>query len=337
MGSDLLRDFLYDFPFETNADRDNFICAMLTPLIGPAIRGNRPMFFATATIARTGKSKLMQDVMGAVLLGRQVPSMAWSGTEEERDKRILSLLIKGSTLVCLDNIPSKMDSAALAQFITSETYGGRLLGTNKAVDIKNTLTVFGTGNNTRFSEELAKRCVPIRLKPKTDKPEARSGFKHPDIYAWTLENRRDLLETFMGYVDRHLASHTLDDVDVMAPPKGGFEGWSKAMNGIMYIGGLREFRTNEEEWMGRVDDELEERTRFVELWQGRHGKKEVTATELLTMLENTDLLGRYRDKTSPRGQVIAVRNYLKKIVGIPVNETAVSVRILDGVRRYHLV
>jgi len=54
----VLHDLVVDFPFKTPADRENFFGLLLTPIVAPAIDGNRPMHLLNAPIERTGKSKL---------------------------------------------------------------------------------------------------------------------------------------------------------------------------------------------------------------------------------------------------------------------------------------
>ncbi|MFN3684838.1 MAG: hypothetical protein ACK41F_13035 [Fimbriimonadaceae bacterium] len=102
----VLHDLVVDFPFKSEADRQNFFGLLLTPIIAPALDGNRPMYLLNAPLERTGKSKLVNEVFSGIITGRDTPSMQITDREEEREKRILAMLLEGETLMHLDNLPA---------------------------------------------------------------------------------------------------------------------------------------------------------------------------------------------------------------------------------------
>ena len=156
----VLYDLVVDFPFKTEADKQNFIGLLLTPLISPALEGNRPMHLVNSPLERTGKSKLVNEVFGGIILGRELASMQITDKEEEREKRIVAMLLQGESLMHLDNLPEYIDSASLASLLTSHFLASRILGYSRTVKLRNNLVIVGTGNNVRASGEITKRRGP---------------------------------------------------------------------------------------------------------------------------------------------------------------------------------
>ncbi|MEI7837147.1 MAG: bifunctional DNA primase/polymerase, partial [Planctomycetota bacterium] len=83
----VLYDLVVDFPFKSEADRQNFFGLLLTPIIAPAIDGNRPMHLVDTSLERTGKSKLVNEVWGGIVTGQDTPSLQVTEHEDEREKR----------------------------------------------------------------------------------------------------------------------------------------------------------------------------------------------------------------------------------------------------------
>jgi len=283
----VLHDLVIDFPFKAEADRQNFFGLLLTPIVTPALDGNRPMHLLNAPLERTGKSKLVNEVFGGVITGRDTPSMQITDREEEREKRILAMLLQGETLMHLDNLPSYIDSPALASLLTTQRFLGRLLGYSRNVSLPNNLTVVGTGNNVQASGEIAKRIVPIMIEPTSANPEARTDFQHPDIRAYVRQQRRTVLECLLGLVENWLAAGR----PACGNRLGGFESWSEVVGGILQVNGLRAWRTNEGEWRKVANPHGSEMETFVEVWQEAFGAVEVTALDLMNLAEQHGLFG----------------------------------------------
>lgn len=160
---DILEDLIVDFPFRDEASRQNFYGLLLTPIVRPMLRGHTPMHLVGASLPRTGKSLLTEQVLGGLLYGRATPARQLVGDEGEVEKRILAMLLCGETIINLDNLKEYLDSPSLAMLLTAETFGGRVLGLSVDAMVKNILTIVATGNNVRATGEIAKRIVPIVL------------------------------------------------------------------------------------------------------------------------------------------------------------------------------
>ncbi|OQB85182.1 MAG: hypothetical protein BWX88_02021 [Planctomycetes bacterium ADurb.Bin126] len=320
--ANVLHDLVADFPFKTEADRQNFFGLLLTPLIAPAIEGNRPMHLLNAPLERTGKSKLVNEVFGGVITGRDTPSMQITDREEEREKRILAMLFQGETLMHLDNLPAYIDSPALASLLTTQRFLGRLLGYSRNVSLPNNLTIVGTGNNVQASGEIAKRIVPIMIEPTSANPEARTDFQHPDIRAYVRQQRRTVLECLLGLVENWLAAGRPKHANRL----GGFETWSETVGGILQVNGLRVWRTNEAEWRCRANTGGGEMLRFVELWHERFGPVEVVPKDLLNLAEQEELFASLFARRNPQAIATAFGRMLQRHADTPVGNWRIRYR-----------
>ena len=310
----VLHDLLVDFPFKTHADRQNFFGLLLTPIVGPALDGNRPMHLVNSPLERTGKSKLVNEVLGGVLIGREAPSMQITEREEEREKRILSMLLQGETLMHLDNLPHWIDSQSLSSLLTARIFGGRVLGFSRAVNLPNNLTVVGTGNNVQASGEIAKRIVPIMIEPTSAHPESRTDFQHPDIRAYVRQRRHTVLECLLGLVENWIAAGKPRHPNRL----GGFENWSETIGGILRVNGLRKWRTNESEWRAAADPNSQEMEAFVKAWHEAFKGEEVDSGRLRDLAQQNELFGYIFAKRSEKAVSVAFGRMLQRHADMPV-------------------
>jgi len=310
----VLCDLVVDFPFKTEADRQNFFGLLLTPIVAPAIDGNRPMHLINSPLERTGKTKLVNEVLGGVLIGREAPAMQITDREEEREKRILAMLLQGETLMHLDNLPSYVDSTSLSSLLTAHVFGGRVLGVSRTVKLANHLTLVATGNNVAASGEIAKRIVPIMIEPTSAHPETRKDFQHANLRSYVRSRRRTVLECLLGLVENWLAA---------GRPKhpnrfGGFENWSETVGGILKVNGFRAWRTNEADWRRQADPQGAEMQAFVEAWHEAYGLSEVEPKELRELAERNELFGYIFAKRSAQAINVAFGRMLRRHGDMPV-------------------
>ncbi len=310
----VLYELVVDFPFKSEADRHNFFGLLLTPLIAPAIDGNRPMHMLLSPLERTGKTKLVEEVFGGVIIGKQTPAMQITARDEERDKRILSLLLSGETMLHLDNLPPYIDSATLASLLTATTYRGRMLGSNRVVSLPNNLTVVSSGNNVQASGEIIKRSVPIILQPATANPENRCDFQHRDLRGYVRENRRLILSCLLGLIENWIGAGK----PMHASTMGGFEDWSGAIGGILRVNAFKEWRANEKEWREAANPKGTELENFVESWHEKFKENEVTAKELMLLAGENDLFLDVLSKPTPQAQGSSFGRMLGRYVDAPI-------------------
>lgn len=205
-----------DFPFAESRDEAAILALALTPLVRPLLDGHAPLFMVTAPIERSGKSKLIEEVL-APIWGVVMGMMVWTDDEEEMRKRITSIMLAGLSVACIDNIPASFESHALASMLTTRHVTDRVLGKSELAISPNGLTLIATGNNTEASSEIAKRSIVSRLEPKSGTPEHRTDFMHADLLDFVRKNRAGLLRWLLDIA-------TAGPLGA-CPPMGGFERW----------------------------------------------------------------------------------------------------------------
>jgi hypothetical protein len=283
----VIDDLICDFPFQTPADRHNFIGLLLTPIMRPAINEPVPMHLVCSPMPGSGKSMLAQVVLGVSITGQRLADAQLGDREEEREKRITSFLLAGQSLVNIDNLDGMLDSPTLASLLTSSVYQGRVLGLSQTPRLINSLTVVGTGNNVHVSDEIARRIVPIRLLPNVENPGARSDFKHPDLYRYVVESRPTILAALLGLIqtwrDQGCPTHRTGF--------GSFERWTGVVGGILNACGYSAWLTNMGDWRGVSDDSTQEHATLVAAWHERYACEPVPASDIYQLAVDLDLYG----------------------------------------------
>lgn len=311
----ILEDLTTDFPFKNEASRHNFYGLLLTPLLRPAIDGNVPMHMVLASLERTGKTKLVEEVLGGVILGRPADATQLAPREEEREKRILALLRRGDTVLHLDNVRDFVDSPSLASLLTSTSFSGRVLGVTEMASVRNGLTVVATGNNVRATGEIVKRTVPIQLQPLTDSPEDRTDFKHPDLRGYVSQNRAQILGALIGLVERWRAGTRW----LYPRPIGGYERWTALVGGILKEGLYTEWLGNYREWVRTSDPWSEDARQLLDAWVVRYPDSKVYAKDLLALATDQGIFPHVFKANGEHGKVMSFsRSVLSKLRDQPV-------------------
>ncbi|HEV7300581.1 MAG TPA: PriCT-2 domain-containing protein [Tepidisphaeraceae bacterium] len=311
-----LEDLLIDFPFRSEADRQNFIGGMVTVVVAPAIGSNRPMHLVQAPLERTGKSKLIEQVLGHIFLRQEVPAEQLAMSEEERDKRIIALLIGQDTIVHLDNLKQFVDSGVLASLLTAAIYRGRLLGQTQMVTLPNNLILFGSGNNVEGTGEIIKRMVPIFLQPQTADPQNRKEFVHPDLLEYLPTVRRKVLSAILGMVCVWRAAGRPKGDRAM----GGFERWQNVVGGVMQTAGYTEWLSNFNRWVKESDPQAADLNTFVALWADSHNDLARPTKYLANVARGAGLFPKCFQSVSERAQLTSfgmtiLRHQLDRPIG----------------------
>ncbi len=328
---DTLDLLLTDFPFREEADRQNFIGMLLTPILRPALDGNVPLHTVIAPMPRTGKSKLIEEVWGGVILGRPTPAQPMTGNDEEFEKRVVSMLIGGETMVHLDNLSASTDSPVLASLLTAGQFQGRELGRSKVLRLKNNLILAASVNNPRLTEELAKRAVPIQLQPLDEHPENRVGFTHPDIRAYVIEVRPLVLSCLLGMVERWKGGGGRFKPRVPGDkPMGGFEAWARVVGGVMKANGYDDWMGNADQWRKQVDPETDDVRALITEWAREHGKRPRPASDVVDVARGFGLFSGVLDKKKEAANLSAFsRAVLAKYLNRPFMGLRI-VRVTSG-------
>ena len=310
----VLADLIVDFPFDSDASRQNFIGLLLTPILRPALNGNAPLHLVESSIERAGKGKLVEQVLGRIVCGHPIAARQYQDNENDRDKTILALLATGATVLHFDNLNGFMDSGALASLVTAASYSGRILGQTATAEFPNTFTIVGSGNNVRMSSELVKRTIPIMLRPTDDHPEYRTGFQHPDLAEYLTEARPRALGCLLGMIDNW------DRVPLKDLPLGGFESWAGAVGGILRNAGYHDWRLSTDRWRSSADVEGEDLHAFVRKWAEEGAGVAWRVRDLFILAEGIEIFSTYRTgKTRESNEIRFALKVLRKYEGRPVS------------------
>lgn len=226
-----------DFPYVDDAARMVPIAAVLTVLARSAILGSCPAFLFDATTRGSGKT-LQADAVSAVALGRSAARKSWPGEPEELGKILASYAMAGARLVLFDNVPAGVEFGGgdLDQAITArDAVELRVLGRTEMKRLPWSGVIMASGNNLALGEDTVRRVLIARLESPLENPEDRTGFKHPHLFPWILENRPRLVVAALTILRAfaRFGGHLHD-----GPAWGSFEAWSRLIPGaIVYAGG----------------------------------------------------------------------------------------------------
>lgn len=219
------------------SSRAHALAMTLQPFARAMIAGATPMYFMDKSQPGAGAGYLA-NVPSITLEGKPATPQRMSSNDEEFAKAISASLFANQNIIFIDNVVRTIDSPTLAAAITTGQWTDRFLGKSEMVSVDvNGLWLIG-GNNVRFTRELARRLVPIRLDAGMARPEDRPAgtFKHrmPRDY---LKMRQDLV--FACHI---LIQHWIDQ----GRPSGSahlasFEDWSEVMSGILEAAGIEGF------------------------------------------------------------------------------------------------
>ncbi len=219
----LIREAVCDFPFSREAHFSAWLASLLTPLARFAFRGPAPLYVIDANVRGAGKS-LLADVCHLIITGRPAPRMPYSRDEAELRKSITAIALAGSQMVLIDNVTGVLRSAVLDLVLTGGTWSDRLLGGNTRLELPLCATWYVTGNNLVLGEDTPRRSIHIRLESPEEKPEDRTGFRHPDLLRWLQSQRLRLLPAALTLLAAYQAAGR---PKVQLLPMGSYEGWSE--------------------------------------------------------------------------------------------------------------
>lgn len=231
----LLMEVVRDFPFIAEGDKSAWLSLVLTLVGRHAFGGCAPMFAITATTPGSGKG-MLADAACIVAYGRPSPRKPYSPSDDEQRKAITATAIEALPSVLLDNVDCVLGGAALDAALTATVWSDRVLGSSKTTgELSLSTTWMATGNNLRFGADLARRVLPIRLAPSTDKPEERTDFEHPDLLAWIREHRPQLAIAALTILRAYfVAGRPVQTGGAW----GSFENWSATIRGALVWAGF---------------------------------------------------------------------------------------------------
>jgi hypothetical protein len=263
---ELLLDVVRDFPFQTPAHRSTWLSATLTPLARWAFDGPTPLHLFDANTRGAGKT-LLADLASQIAFGRVASRMSSPKDDDECRKRITALALAGDLSVLIDNIVGAFGSAALDAALTADRWKDRILGKSEIVELALRMTWMASGNNVVLAADTPRRVIHSRLNSTLERPEERTGFKHPDVREYVRNNRPALLAAALTILRAWF---------VAGKPRAGISNWGSYEG---YSGVVREAIV----WCGQPDP-ADTRQELVE-----HSDRETSALrELIAGFDELD-------------------------------------------------
>ena len=280
----LLRETICDFPFVDDASRANTIATMITPVIRTMIEGPVPLALFDKPAAGTGAS-LLAEVVAEVVQGRDAAMLPAPEDEGEWRKRILSQLMAGRSVVVIDNIETRLQSAALALLLTSRTYEDRALGRNEMITLPHRTAWIATGINLELGGDIPRRCYWIRMDAHSARPWQRSQtYTHPDLKAWVREVRGSIIAAILILARAWVQAGR--PVPEALPVVGGFETWARTVGGILDLAGIPGFLENLESMYEEADSDGPQWAAFMARWFELWGESPQTVAGIVQFLRD---------------------------------------------------
>jgi hypothetical protein len=318
-----LKDIISEFPFEERENgspsRSVTLSAVLTAVSRRALR-TAPMHAFTAPTMGTGKS-LLADIVSIIATGRPAAIMSQGKSEEEDEKRYLSVLMQGDPIVVIDNIDRPIQGDAICSILTQETWQCRQLGTNRQAQVATNALFIATGNNLEFRKDMATRAIQCRLDAKVENPEARR-FKR-NLRSELPALRAELVVAALTVLRAFVVAGRPGAAELKQ--FGRYEEWSELIRGTLVWLGEPDPCDTRAEIMDR-DMAREEQWALLKAWHERLGTSCCyTANQVIMSGEEGDdfFLKFAIENVCPRGvSARSLGRYLSKIDG----------RIVGGLR-----
>jgi len=248
---ELVLDIIGDFPFVDLASRANAIASMLTPVCRPAIKGPTPLALFDATSQGTGKT-LLSEVVSLIVSGREGALFSAPREPEEWRKQLTSVLREGSSIVIVDNVNHRLDSADLCKALTETIHGDRILGQSQTINLPVRCAWFATGNNLQLGGDMPRRCYWVRMDAKCSRPFERTGFRHKRLKHYVLAHRGELLAALLALARSWFIAGCPEPE---VTPVGSFEDWTTIVGGILQHAGVEGFLANSSQLYKQADAE----------------------------------------------------------------------------------
>ncbi len=225
----LLLELLDEFPFLTATDKSVALSGILTPLVRAAI-DVAPMHMFRARTAGSGKSYLV-EIASTIATGALCAVMAVPESEEELEKRLVSLIMKGVSIISLDNADIDIGGAALCQLTERPRVSLRILGRSEMPEYDCKATVFATGNNVGVRGDMVRRTLMSNLDRGVERPELHEFDINP--VAMVRANRGEYIAAGLTIIRAYIRA----GAPTVYKPLGSYAQWCRMVRGpLMWLG-----------------------------------------------------------------------------------------------------
>lgn len=269
----LLDTYLRDFPWAGDADRANYIGALLTPLMREIIDDLFPLAYITAPERGTGKSLLAELL--TILFGGAIRT--FPENDGEMRKVITATLRGAEPVIVFDNVDCVVKSPSLAAVLTARIWTDRVLGGSSDGKWPNDRLWMLTGTNVTLGGDHAQRSVRIAIDYGRPDPDQRTGFAIPNIGQWTRANRGKVIGALLTLARAWQVGGAHETDHVMR----GFTRWARLIGGVLEYHEIEGFLANREEIQVH-DEDYSEWHSFLRALQSVYGDRPQLARGILT-------------------------------------------------------
>jgi uncharacterized membrane protein YgcG len=318
---EVLKEAVCDFPFSKDVHLAGWFAGLLTPLARFAFHGPAPLFLIDANIRGSGKG-MLADLISLIVAGGDFARLAYTVDDDEMRKVILTVALEGERLVLFDNLGGYLGNPSLDAALTAVEWQGRILGKTQQARVPLAVSWFATGNNTVLLSDTARRVCHIRLDSPDEKPEERTGFRHPDLLAWARENRGRLLTAALTILSAYCRAGRPKQP---MKPWGSYEAWTDLIRGAVVWAGLADPGDTREILAERSDREADAVRSLIAGWReiDPDGKGK-TASQALEALKDKKKLDQY----------VALREVLADLFDLAVGKLPTAQRLGKLLRKF---
>jgi hypothetical protein len=267
-----------EFPFVEGANLSVALADIITSVIRRSLPV-APMFAYSAPAAGTGKS-LIVDIVCIIVTGERAAVITASKNEEEMAKRIDAAVLAGDAVIAIDNYDSPIKGSAICTALSQPTLKPRVLGKSELVQVPNTFSFHGTGNNLTVEGDATRRVLVSLLDAQVERPELRR-FSF-NVIEEVREERAALAIAALTVVRAYLIS----GAEQQATPLGGYEEWSRMVcDALIWLG-----EPNPVDVMERIraaDPHLADLKALIAAWQRVLGARQVLVRDVIAKAQET--------------------------------------------------
>ena len=334
-----LDDLFFDFPFaDEKADRSNLYAAIVTRICRRSY-AMAPMFMFDKPKSGTGAT-LLVSLVGLLTTGKHPERVTYcNGEMVEFEKRVAATCRAASGVVLLDNLSGTMTSAMLAELLTADdSFTARDLGTSRNLSFNpRNFVIMGTANNVTMTAELVNRTLPVRLNAGVERPDQRTGFRHPDVKDYLADNLPRLRDAALSLV-HHWLELGRPAATELPQALRRYPAWQRQTAAILEAAGFTGFAGNAVEFEERaVTDAEAAQHPFVQWWWDTHQSNPVTIKDLAPVAlgdpDDDDSEGMLKVKgTNDRIRRINLSKLLNTWLDQTYELEGVTVRVVSGPR-----
>jgi hypothetical protein len=299
-GSDFVRIgelMVVDLSGQPSAAESAFLAALLTACCRPSLRLAPGVLVVAPEISGAGSGKgLLVRGICLIAYGHSPSAFTQGHDRQELDKRLTAALVEAGPAVFLDNVNgTALRSDTLASVLTERPAHVRIMGRTQMVPLNCAAFIALTGNGLSVSEDLARRCLEVRLDPQCEDPEARPFA--PGFLERVLAQRAELLSAALTiWRWGRQNPHSL----MRGKPLGSYETWAEWVRDPLLTLGCTDPVEQVQEAKAK-DPRRRNLEELFTVWWDNHQDQPIAAASLATpVLELLDPRGRGRQYVAAR-------------------------------------